>query len=304
MEQMIKIIESIKNEYYSKVISGIQQRLDSQEQNIKDFFTVLGDLKEVITTQNIHKIIANIEDVYSESSFITENDKGIKEKTTFCNTVLSVLGYASFRSSKHAIWLAKKLNIKSCLFCNTQYATVIETTDGDEKVYFQFDHFYPKSRFPYLSMSIYNLVPICPYCNQAKSDNKPEFANPYLRNFTEFTKFKIKDECKLDFFINPTGTISESIEYQTKSDELVNYDKQFQILAKHRVHEDIVQELMWKAKVYTEDYRQQLIKLLGGVLNDADIERFIIGSYSTKEDIFQRPLTKLTQDIAEYLGLI
>jgi len=37
--------------------------------------------------------------------------------------------------------IAEKLNIKTCMYCNTQYATVIQKDENNRQILFQFDHF-------------------------------------------------------------------------------------------------------------------------------------------------------------------
>mgnify|MGYP000006537395 CR=1 FL=1 len=59
------------------------------------------------------------------------------------------------------------LNLSVCPYCNRQY---IFGTDNNRKVGAQFDHFYSKSKYPYLALSFYNLIPCCPTCNKAKGE--------------------------------------------------------------------------------------------------------------------------------------
>lgn len=66
-----------------------------------------------------------------------------------------------------AYWLQSKLCVKVCPYCNRMYTT---TLYGKKRIRPDFDHFYPKSRYPYLAVSLFNLIPTCNICNKAKFD--------------------------------------------------------------------------------------------------------------------------------------
>lgn len=64
-------------------------------------------------------------------------------------------------------WLQRQLGVKICPYCNRMYTT---TLFGEDKIRPDFDHFYPKSKYPYLSVSLFNLIPSCSMCNKRKGD--------------------------------------------------------------------------------------------------------------------------------------
>jgi len=304
---MKKRIIQFRDEFYNKIFVKIEKNIQKEtNQEVKDFFIFLGDLKNIIISDDLKSIVSNVSTKYPEDIFWNFKKK---TETDFCEKILKIFDYSGFRSSKNAIWFAKQLNIKTCLFCNCQFATVIEPDNKKEKINFQFDHFYPKSKYPYLSMSIFNLVPICPYCNQTKSNKEIEkiIENPYLNNFDNFSQFKLDNKNYIDFIINPNHQISNALQLIPKRIEdkikLEEYENLFEITAKHKIHEDFIQEIVWKSNVYTQDYKTQLKNLLHQ-LSDEDFQRFILGNYSKKDEIFNRPLAKLTHDIAEELGLL
>jgi hypothetical protein len=71
-----------------------------------------------------------------------------------------------------------------------------------------YDHYLPKSRYPFTSLNFLNLVPICTDCNNTeKGDDDTLFLNAYRREvFYPFDK-KIKTE-DLNFEINPLEAYS------------------------------------------------------------------------------------------------
>ena len=85
-----------------------------------------------------------------------------------------------------AYWLQHQLDVKICPFCNRIYTTTL----FNRNVRPAFDHFYPKSIYPYLAVSLFNLIPICDICNKVKSDHaeihrKKQIIYPYDESFDE-----------------------------------------------------------------------------------------------------------------------
>lgn len=69
----------------------------------------------------------------------------------FYEWVSDRMRYDDVRSS----WLLpfmKQLNIKTCCYCNAQYATTFINGD-DSMASYDLDHYYPQSKYPYLSTS-------------------------------------------------------------------------------------------------------------------------------------------------------
>lgn len=73
----------------------------------------------------------------------------------------------SCQKESTAYWLQRQLGVKVCPYCNRMYTT---TLFGEDKIRPDFDHFYPESKYPYLAVSLFNLIPSCSMCNKRKSD--------------------------------------------------------------------------------------------------------------------------------------
>lgn len=63
------------------------------------------------------------------------------------------------------------MGMKSCVYCNA--ATTLTGLDGD--VFYQMDHYLPKSEYPFLSTCFYNLQPSCSICNGHKLTQSSDF---------------------------------------------------------------------------------------------------------------------------------
>ena len=143
------------------------------------------------------------------------------------------------------------LNIGVCPYCNRNYTSIIEIEPNEEQIkkmkYLgqkpdkpikyvlpSFDHYFPKTEYPYLSLSLWNLIPTCEYCNNrfknqfnivdstnAKITKTPEYLHPYLNGFkSKDSKNQIRFELELPED-NP-GSIYSAI-VQNNSSEF--YDK-------------------------------------------------------------------------------
>lgn len=76
----------------------------------------------------------------------------------------------------------------TCTYCNRQYTITIEE-DGKFITRPQFDHWLPKSVFPLLSLSFYNLIPSCSICNSSAKGEQifsfKKLIHPYKRSSPE-----------------------------------------------------------------------------------------------------------------------
>jgi hypothetical protein len=78
-----------------------------------------------------------------------------------------------------------------------------------------------------------------------------------------------------------------------------------EIKAIYSQHVDVVEEMVWKAKIYNQSYQNSLrAAFLKYHPSPADFNRFILGNYTNPKDIHKRPLSKFVQDIARQLKLI
>lgn len=90
-------------------------------------------------------------------------------------------------SKSRSYYLTKNIGHNACVYCNRQYAINIEKDGGknDDSRFARpaLDHWFPKSVYPLLSLSIHNLIPSCTVCNSsAKGDTifrLTTHVNPY-----------------------------------------------------------------------------------------------------------------------------
>lgn len=224
---------------------------------------------------------------------------------------LSTVFYYSDYDRWDAYNLAKELNVNICPYCNR----IPTYTIGNSKkkgTRPQFDHFFDKATFPYLSLSIYNLVPSCNICNtNFKGTKKFTLSNhfhPYIKGFDcEEIKFSIEiadidsllstlnDNLVKDYeivFKSINGNLPANIE-DLGLLKLYNYDKTF------------TNEMIKKSFIYNNDYIDAMFSEWEGTLfhSKEEIKQIVMGNYLNLGDINKRALGKLTKDITDELGI-
>lgn len=330
-------VRSIQNEYLRRIklysnpltllIKSInEQRLISYHDVVwveplnQDQLTILAYLRDHFNSI----IIALPDNLQNHINNINNSVIGAEMNTTFgLRFVLNEFGrgiYDIFGYERHfrslqskGIWLAKQLNIKSCPYCNGQYTLIISKSTTSSKAKFQFDHFFSKKRYPYLSLSLYNLIPSCAPCNLSKGSLETTLQNhynPYQKNLALRSIFKLKYDIDIKkLSIGKTNAVNTKIVFKAKysqfDDFIKEHNKIYEIESIYNRHTDIVEDLLHKAIVNNRSSKLDILKIKGLFNGDEKLyKRYLIGNYAYEDEIFNRPLAKFTQDIAKQLGLI
>lgn len=212
-------------------------------------------------------------------------------------------------SKSKSYWLAEHIGHNSCTYCNRQYTfTVSGKNNGERITRPAFDHWFPKSRFPLLSLNLYNLIPCCAICNSGAKGDKvfqlTEFVHPYEQK---------DDDPKIKF----VPSISDKGEWTVVLDrdkvthpEVDNTIKAFELDRIYDMHGPLeVKELMEFAQAYSNTYLQQIYNQISEELgkvgfSQEDVYKMLFGTESIPSKFLDRPLSKMKHDIMEYLGII
>ena len=231
-----------------------------------------------------------------------EWDKLKDVRKEFKKKLSSVFNYTGYRATI-LVELAKKLNVKSCPYCNMHYTLYVEDSyeKNDGLAKFQYDHFYDKSTYPMFSMSLYNLIPSCAICNHSKHVKKLSLAfNPYHSEISEQFRFELKNPD--DFYkgvkIKDVIDIEIIASKNTDQSELDDYIDTYKIKTLYQRHGDIAQEIFDKVYEYPYYSKTDNFKFLGD-RSEEYIERLWYGTYIDKKDISKRPMTKFILDLRE-----
>lgn len=208
----------------------------------------------------------------------------------------------------------RELGIRTCVYCNAQYAVV---TKNHEALY-QLDHCFPKSKYPYLATNFYNLQPCCGACNQRKLNEvmqKGEYSVSIWRepnddcegyfdfhlgddSLAKYMTSHDKDDLRIDFVKSITG--------DANLNELLDlYKQKFRINELYQEHREEAEEIIWKKYIYSPSYVDSLNAAFNQDFLDksSELRRLLLGTYPNPEDVYKRPLTKMIQDIARQLKI-
>jgi len=193
--------------------------------------------------------------------------------------------------------LIKQLEVAVCPYCNRNYIFNF-SKNNQQNATAQLDHFFDKKSYPYLAVTLYNLVPSCATCNQRKSSKQENIFYPYKESFNDSAKFR--------YSINSISDISLEIESLKEHEKVKTHIELFNLQNLYNEHKDIIHELILKREIYPDSYIDELLQEYEGTFfnNREDVLRLITCGYVEDKDLSKRPLSKLIKDISEELELI
>ena len=293
--------EAVEDEFYKAFYKTIYDRIGEKlgEINPSDFSHDEQKFLKIIKRFLKAILLASPQRLESITKLVDSKTLSAKLK----EYIWKAFNYTYHRGNK-LIDFAKILNIKSCPYCNmhyTLYADKKEKNKTDKLAKFQFDHFFDKSTYPMLSMSLYNLIPSCSICNNSKSTARLSLSyNPYYSDISKRFKFKLKDPISLYEGQRITDIIDIDIvatDYSRKN-ELDDYIRTFNLNTLYQRHGDLAQEIFDKAYEYPYYSNSDNFKFLRG-RSPEYLKRLWMGTYIDEKDIHRRPMTKFMQDLWE-----
>jgi len=287
----------------SNLLTKYTQIAFPSENKILNFIIDNYDKKLLIYTPQEQQRLVKIIDVKFPNIFVNG-----KKATDFSNDIVDKLRYDTLQEDE-AYKIAEKLNIKTCPYCNAMLTVVITKDKSKKKARYQLDHFFPKSKYPFLCISFFNLIPCCSNCNQSKSSKNVSIKSDFhlYSKDTPLDAFKFSlDKADVIKKIIGVKEVDINIIFSHKisnyKDFVEKHNKDYNIQSLYNTQKDIVVELIWKTQAYDD---QKIIELEGLLeIDKSSVKRMIIGNYADYEDIHKRPLAKFMQDIAEDLKLI
>lgn len=278
--------------------------------------------------RELSKHIKNIE---KKCPFLMEALKGkTKEGISYSKKIIDILGYNKFSSEKIKVLDGRSLNIneyevekekikgnwgayryvfelgiKVCPYCNRQYITPIYSESG--KVRADLDHFFSKAKYPFLSISIYNLIPSCKSCNSSlkgsKEFNYKKNLNPFECNVSDFLEFDIIPKSYQSFYGNDNfeiKLIEKDVENKENNQKARNNCEIFKIEDIYQYHDDIIKNILFKKMIYSNEYIKSAYKKYRKYnklhLSHEDIRYILLSPYIERNDN-DKPLSMLINNI-------
>lgn len=224
------------------------------------------------------------------------------------NVLDNIFNYEALlsKNKERSYNLALLLNRNTCTYCNRLYTnTVIKQGKKSGKVYHvtrpHFDHWFAKSIYPALSLSIHNLIPSCYVCNSTiKGDNEFEYHthyHPYSPKLDEHESFKFS------YVLNPTEGYKVTIK-EGSSSQMNKFLEIMKVRDIYNAHAQFeLKDLIDLNSKYNKGFLKTLFgKTLEGIyFSEKEVFRLFFGVESEPDNFHSRPFSKFKCDIIKEL---
>lgn len=259
------------------------------------------------------EIEGHIDNGFNLDEFVNSTAESLKKwNENYKNGYISINNYKEYlnRCGEETIqWSAYnfvfELGIKVCPYCNRQYISPIYSSNG--KLRADLDHFYAKSKYPYLSMSIQNLLPCCKFCNSSlKGDKEFTFENninPYDKDIDKYMYFSYYPKTAKTFY-GQDEVIIKLNDRKDADQEIIkkfrNNVKTFQIEELYQYNTDIVKLMLKKRMIFSDKYLDNFYNIYSNIFKDKE-EMIRILFNNTIDENMDNPFSKLKKDIIAQL---
>lgn len=308
-----KIIGEVEKNYYiapsklSKIITNREKHIDK---------SILSTYLQDYAKQ--HKIIKFLPSkAFTKVKHFEEEVKNLKSKWYGWKKILEdIFDYEKFTKEKltwSAYDLVSAIDISVCPYCNRNYITTLISQDKRTRAVL--DHYFAKSLYSYLSLSLSNLIPSCYVCNSSFKGDKDFYKNdavyPYEEDFLNAAIFKTDFDDKIPY--NYRYLLGISKEFKINFD-IITLDKKleekiknsietFNLVDIYNTHRDVVSDLIRNAVVNNKTRIDEIYKSYGDIFKSKDeVMQSIYLNYLDDQNVGKRTLAKLTQDILREIG--
>lgn len=304
-EYLLNEVKNIDSDINNNLFLGKVEVLENKVEEIKQKFPNVS--KVIDDESEIRKDIKYWEQIYIALGYEKFVAQGIRLKGNIKNSTVTVSSYVYDQHGWGAYGYVMALGQKVCPYCNRNYITPLYSKKG--KVRADLDHFFPKHKYPYLSISLFNLVPSCRFCNSSLKgkqnftirDNFHPFSEIEADDLFHFTYvpqsikgFWDKEEMNIEIVYNSNNP--DAVKAKNNNDI-------FCIGELYQYHKDIVENLVKKRYIYSDVYIEYLLnKYPIFWKSKREILDFLIMEY-IPEKVEDVPFAKLRKDIIEELGL-
>lgn len=312
---MIKIntySKKFEKQYYETILKP-----GGRSWGIEQYFNKYrNDIPSDLSKELLEYLIPEDGDIYN--SILIQRPKELKESRDKIELLIEkyndpsikdnlkpIFNYSNF-SDRFGYHLAYESNIEVCPYCNRNWTPNLKSAENNI-VRCEFDHFFPKSEYPYLGLSLYNLVPSCHTCNKLKRELEVSY-NPFEIGYSNKIKFELQSSSVDGILGNPNffkiliknHSNSSQIEKQTITEQLKTL--KLRNIYK-RFHNKNISLFIRRSYIHSDEYLEYLYSQYHGTLFSSmdELKSIVFGAPMQEEDIGKMPLGKLTYDILREL---
>ncbi len=218
-------------------------------------------------------------------------------------TINTLFNYASKFQPIIAEFFMQHIEVHTCYYCNIESINVFKTFEGRLKNGFTLDHVIAKADYPYLALSLYNLVPACYTCNtKLKGKKELEKISPTSATFDFDEKVKFKTFMESETLQIESEDSFALLLKEDFSEIYEEYIRLFELEGRYEYYKYKVLEMINKRKEYPDSRIKELAILTQKT--EEEVKQDLFGEYLFKDEgLHKRPLSKLIKDISKELDL-
>jgi len=258
---------------------------ENNEKIIEDFFNLL-EVDFGNTSRDVFIKTSKDETVNKTLNTDEEQVKVIKQ---FLLKKYSNM-YKNFRTT-HGKRVIEETGSNICPYCYRSYIKVVDEEKGPKSITPDIDHFYPKSRYPFLAVTLSNLVPSCLFCNQ-RAKNDEDFYKASI-----YPPHKIFDDIEFDYDVYLNKIYIKNYKKLISNKKYKMHLDTFLIQETYATHTEILKNIINKHKKYKQSKIQDLAKHTIG-LSTSEIKKTVFYEYEFMNKR-RELLYKLKKDLYE-----
>ena len=293
-----KMIEQIK------LREKLKKHCDEIQNTSEALYNFLFDDQEVRDV-NLNKLLK------TRTDYSTLNQEGLifllNEGKTWMG-VKNIFNYNAFSRSDYFSKLVQMMGVSTCPYCNRAFTSTVEKEDGEIRRHNQIDHYMSQDSYPYLALTLPNMVPVCADCNHKKGLNKKDILYPYKEGFDDKYHFVTHPVSGCGYLIGETDSEADfcvSIEkipgavcdkdYCNRIDnarELLDLDQLY------NTHNKYVLRIFEQHYIFGKAYIEDLIESFPEYFKSKeDVKKMLYMKSIHPDDFSHNPLSRLTFDI-------
>lgn len=221
----------------------------------------------------------------------------------FYQQLSKIFQYSNWRGNGKFEEIFNLLDIPICPYCNINPIHKFNEP-GREIMVTSVDHYYDQATYPYLSLTLSNLIPVCKVCNETFKKSLPfcikTHIHPYIDNYNILCLFN----CNIIL-----GNLSPlRLEYTLPKIRTEKFNQDLGLLGRYNI-ESVLKEtkrIYYLSEDYPDSRKKELVNTWSLLTND-EVERKICDRHHipyAEKEIRIVPLGKLKRDIAIKIGVI
>jgi len=298
-EQLRKKIESYFNGLFHNFQTKDENRYMEKSTNFDQWLIDNGYIKNISTSSTSINLVPtekllflDFDECKKLINYFIDSFDNYETDTTFSLLTKRFEFYYDKIRDNFGKELQEENQIFICPYCQRNYIGIFENkTSTKGYTAPDLDHFFPKSKYPFLATTISNLIPACSVCNQRLKGSKDTYEEA-IPNPIEMED-NILDKVSFNYSYNVIYI--ENLE--AKTPEIKNYIEFFKIQEQYSIHTEIVNDIKVKMNKYNRVKKDHLSKCCES-LNDKIIEDMVFHEYKYIDEK-KTPLWKLKKDIYE-----